>query len=85
MNPEHEPLWVNLPTICFELCIENPFLFDLIKSETYDWEVSGHLYASKEAQDPPSYQIGALAGLLTHLLDLQQQKQMMFKHLLTLQ
>lgn len=84
LNPECEPLWVNLATICFELCIENPFVMDLIKSETFDWEVNDHLYMGKEAADAPNNKIGALAGLLTHLLELQRKKQVMFKQLLTL-
>ena len=76
LNPECEPLWVNIATICFELCIENPFILDLIKSETYDCEVSADLHTGKEVAttdgrpDGRSDQIGALTGLLTHLLHL---------------
>jgi hypothetical protein len=82
LNPECESLWVNLAPICFELCIENPFLFDLINSESYDWEANSQLYAAQRPTDQPSGQIAPLASLLTHLLQLQKQKQMMFKHLM---
>ena len=44
LNSMCDPLWHNLPTVCFELALEHPFLFDLIKSETFDWEVNYLLY-----------------------------------------
>lgn len=44
LNFESEPLWFNMADVCLELLLDNPFLFDALKSETYDWEVNDSYY-----------------------------------------
>ena len=46
INPECDPLWYNMPMVCLELIVDAPFLYDLLKSEVYDWEVNDYIYKS---------------------------------------
>jgi len=50
LNPEDEPQWYELPKLILEIVMECPFLFDLIKSESYDWEVNHRIYSEQEEQ-----------------------------------
>lgn len=46
-DPEEEEVEKNnqeLSVLLLDQILENPFLFDLIKSETYDWEINDILY-----------------------------------------
>ena len=68
MNPEHEPNYLKLPSICLEIVLDNPFIFDLIKSETFDWETNDRIYTtnmkkSSESSDPA---LGILSGILNY-------------------
>jgi hypothetical protein len=38
MNPEDVENWHQIPKIILDLFLENTFLLDLLKSETFDWE-----------------------------------------------
>lgn len=67
MNPEDDrPESVRFPAICLDLVIENPFIFDLIKSETFDWETNYHLY--KQSKTTGNADLGYLAGLLSQYI-----------------
>lgn len=54
LNPECDPLWYSLPSVCLELIVDAPFLNDLLKSETYDWEVNDYIYTSQSSASDPS-------------------------------
>lgn len=46
-NPEEEEAekdYRDLPVLLLDQVLENPFLFDLMKSETFDWEINDMLY-----------------------------------------
>lgn len=71
MNPEDQPLYLQLPTICWEVTLDNPFIFDLIKSETFDWEINDRIYVNNrlskcingEQSDPA---LGILSAILNY-------------------
>lgn len=46
--------WRFLPTICFEACIENPFVLDLMRSETFVHEAEGAKPTKVDEQNPDS-------------------------------
>ena len=66
------PQWTHLPTICFEACIENPFVLDLMSSESYQLELREQMLkgsnATAQQSSPVNTQIGVLCGMLTHTL-----------------
>ena len=66
------PQWTHLPTICFEACIENPFVLDLMSSESYQLELREQKQkgsnATTQQSSSANTQIGVLCGMLTHLL-----------------
>ena len=74
INPECDPLWYNLPTVCLELIVDAPFLNDLLKSEVYDWEVNDYIYTSESSKSDPS--LGFYQGFISELL-LQRQLSLM--------
>ena len=51
MNPEEVENWHRIPKTILELFLENPFLFDLLKSEIFDWEINYHRYKDMEGFD----------------------------------
>lgn len=76
MNPEDEPIYLKLPSICLEIVLDNPFIFDLIKSETFDWETNDRIYTtnmkkSRESSDPA---LGILSGILNYQILINQQQ-----------
>ena len=66
INPECDPLWYNLPTVCLELIVDAPFLNDLLKSEVFDWEVNDYIYTSESSVSEPS--LGFYQGFISELL-----------------
>ena len=64
------PQWINLPKFCFDALLEFPFVFDLLKSETHDWELNGKIYGPNQA-DPS---LGILGGFVSRFISLAQKK-----------
>ena len=44
MNPEDEPEFLKLPITCLEALLDNSFLYDLLKNESFDWETNDKIY-----------------------------------------
>ena len=62
----YEPLWLNLPSVCLELILDNQFLQDLIKSETYFWEVNDTVCRNDTRKYSPL--IGSFTGIISELI-----------------
>ena len=66
MNPEDDDeQFLKLPISCLEIVLDCPFIFDLLKSETFDWEINDKIYSSSQNQSDPC--LGILGGII-HLL-----------------
>ena len=61
MNPEEVENWHKIPKIIIELFLQNSFLFDLLKSEIFDWEINHHRYKDMEGFD---FCLGIFSALL---------------------
>ena len=68
LNPEEHPKWKNFPKLCFDALLEHPFVFDLLKSETHDWEINDMIYRGSLNQADPS--LGVLGGFINSFLSL---------------
>jgi len=58
-----------LPANCLDNVLDNPFVFDLIKSETYDWERNDRMYMMRPPQDNNPI-LGYLSGYLSEYVKL---------------
>jgi len=55
------------PGIVLDSILENPFLFDLLKSETVDWEINDNMYSSNPSMNANPI-IGFIAGYLSQIV-----------------
>jgi hypothetical protein len=62
----YEPLWLDLPSVCLELILDNQFIQDLIKSETYFWEINDAVCKSDARKYSPL--IGSFSGIISELI-----------------
>ena len=58
-----EPLWHNLPTVCLELIVDAPFLYEILKNDVYDWEENDEIYWNSHDAS-----LGVFQGLISELL-----------------
>ena len=56
-----------LPATVLDSVLENPFIFDLLKSETVDWEINDSMYTANQNLNTNPI-IGFLAGYLSELV-----------------
>ena len=66
INPEDEPEWYGLPQRVLSVVLECPFLFDLIKSESFDWEVNHTNYQGQHEKNS-DFCLGVFSSLLHEL------------------
>lgn len=66
IDDEEEQQTLEFPAHLLDQILENPFIFDLIKSETFDWEVNDMLYKNNQNQANPY--LGFVAGYLSEYI-----------------
>ena len=71
-NNDCSPLWHNFSTVCLELIVDAPFLYDLLKSDVFDWEENDQIY--RRANNDCS--LGIFQGFISELMYQQQRLEM---------